>query len=375
MRQARTSNTGPIEALDTLNREAEKLKPLPARVIQAEDELEYFFALSPDLLCIAGLDGYFERLNPAWASCLGWSMGELMTRPMLDFVHPNDRKATLAEIDTLGESIPAILFENRYRHQNGSYRWLRWDARIMPGRQKICATAQDVTRQRQLEREILEIADREKERLGRELHDGLCQTLAGIAALSSTLSKKLAANSDSTASAAAGEIAGLLNEAIGQARDLAYGLNPISLAEVGLDGALEVLALNVYELFNVFCTLERHRPFLRLCHDTEAHLFRIAQEAVNNAVTHGRAKQIKISLSCKGGEGVLIVRDDGVGLPEEMLNPDGMGLQSMAYRARLIGAFLKIQRHARGGTLVFCRFPLTETFAIGKVSDRVRNDI
>ena len=101
-------------------------------------------------------------------------------------MHPDDRDATLAALGTLAEGEESVFeFENRYRHRDGSYRWLRWNARPLPGRRRIYATARDVTRQKRLEREILEIVDREKERLGRELHDGLCQTLAGIAALSS----------------------------------------------------------------------------------------------------------------------------------------------------------------------------------------------
>ena len=106
-----------------------------------------------------------------------------MDRPFLDFVHPDDRTLTLAEVDRLGEGEVTVLFENRYRHRDGSYRWLQWNARGLRGNQHIYGTARDITRLKRLEREILDIADREKERLGRDLHDGLCQTLAGIAAL------------------------------------------------------------------------------------------------------------------------------------------------------------------------------------------------
>jgi signal transduction histidine kinase len=231
----------------------------------------------------------------------------------------------------------------------------------VPGWQLVYATARDVTRQKRLEREILEIADRQQERLGRELHDGLCQTLAGIAALSAALSRRLAARADSDASAAAAEITVLLNEAIGEAHDLAHGLGPMGLHAAGLAGALEGLALTVQHRFRVACTLECEAPFPRLGHEVEAHLFRIAQEAVNNAVTHARTERIEISLRGTDGEGRLRVRDNGVGLSDEALRGDGIGRHTMAYRAHLIGGSLEVRQCTPAGTAVTCVFPLPET--------------
>jgi PAS domain S-box-containing protein len=330
------------------------------RQAAAEGEFARFFAQSLDLLCIAGLDGYFQRLNPVWTACLGWSLEELLAKPFLDFVHPDDRAATRAEIDKLAAGAETIRFENRYRRRDGSYRWLEWNARSEPGGRRIYATARDVTRRKRLEKEILEIVDRERERLGQELHDGLCQTLAGIAALSSTLSRELAANSASAASARAAEITQLLNEAIGQARDLARGLGPLGLEEAGLNGALEGLALSAQRLFRVSCALECG-SFPRLRGEVEAHLFRIAQEAVSNAVAHGRAERIEISLRAKDKEGFLCVRDDGVGLPQGDHDGGGIGMHTMAYRAHLIGGTLDVRRRARKGTAVLCSFPLPES--------------
>lgn len=242
------------------------------------------------------------------------------------------------------------------------------NARSVVDLDEVYAMARDITDRKQFEREILEIVDREKERLGRELHDGLCQTLAGISALSSTLSRKLARLGDpastadgadgQTAADAAAEITRLLNEAIGEARDMARGLGAVGLSE-GLETALETLALDVRHLFRASCTFACDRPLGRLDREAELHLFRIAQEAVNNAVTHGKAKRIEIRLGAKSGEGLLTVLDNGVGMPESLRPPDGTGLHNMAYRARLIGGRIEVRRRSRGGTTVLCAFPLS----------------
>ena len=217
-----------------------------------------------------------------------------------------------------------------------------------------------VRRQITLEREILEIADYEKQRLGRELHDGLCQSLAGIAALTLTLSRNLAANAEPGAAKAADEIVCLLNEAIGEARNLAHGLSPIGSNGAGLTGGLERLARRVHQTHRVFCTLASDSRFAGLRYETEAHLMRIAQEAVRNAISHGRANRIEISLTCVDGSGLMSIRDNGAGLPNDFRNHSGLGLHTMEYRARAIGGFLTVTPHKQGGTTVACTFPLIQ---------------
>ncbi len=190
------------------------------------------------------------------------------------------------------------------------------------------------------------------------------QTLAGIAALSSTLARKLAAGSladPAAAFGAAGEITGLVNEAIAEARELARGLNPAGLEQGGLGAALEALAENVRSLFGVSCTFESGTSLPKLRPEVEAHLFRIAQEAVGNAVAHAQGQRIEIGLAREYANrleveyGLLSIRDDGVGLPEEAPDRDGLGMHTMAYRSR---ACLEVRRRARRGTAVICAFPL-----------------
>jgi len=362
-----------LEKLDALRREVETLKS-SAQTEQEKDDLQPFFAQSFSLLCIAGFDGYFKRLSQTWMNRFGWTSEELEAKPFLDFVHPDDREASRAEVDRLVKAGESVFFENRFCIQNGSYRWLRWNAWAEPENQRINAIVWDVTQQKRQEREILEIADREKERLGMELHDGLCQSLAGIAALSSTLSRRLAMDSESAKADAANVITQLLNETIQEARDLAHGLCPIGIKNTGLNVALETLALTLQHQFSVTCTFECNRSFPRLHHEIEEHLYRIVQQAAINAVVHGQAARIEISLITTGGNGILSILDDGEGMPEDARNSGGIGLHTMFYRARLIGGTFKKEQRAGHGIAVTCVFPLTDTPKTAEYLAHVRND-
>src|SRR5581483_327313 len=113
-----------------------------------------FFALSLDLLCVAGFDGFFKDINPAWEATLGYSRAELLAEPFLSFVHPDDRPATAAETAKLIEGHVTLTFENRYRAKDGRYRSLLWTAYPVPAERRIYASARDHTEQRRLERRI-----------------------------------------------------------------------------------------------------------------------------------------------------------------------------------------------------------------------------
>jgi len=115
---------------------------------QAEDERSRFFALSPDLLCIAGFDGYFKHLNSVWQHTLGYTNEELLSQPYMGFVHPDDQESTLCEARKLPNGHAVQAFENRYRCKDGSYRWLVWNAIPSIDQQLIYATARDITQQK-----------------------------------------------------------------------------------------------------------------------------------------------------------------------------------------------------------------------------------
>jgi signal transduction histidine kinase len=213
----------------------------------------------------------------------------------------------------------------------------------------------DISARKLMEKQIAEISDREQRRIGQDLHDSLCQHMVSIGFAAELLRDKLA-RQGLVEAAQAENIAEMLNEGISQARNLARGLYPVRLEVDGLASALEELAANAQARNNIACTFAcDEQVFIR---DEVAgnNLYRIAQEAVNNAIKHGRGKNISIGLGAVEDEVTLTIKDDGVGFPDALDAGSGMGLHIMNYRAKMIGAFLDIRRGAGGGTIVICSF-------------------
>ena len=212
----------------------------------------------------------------------------------------------------------------------------------------------EIAGRRRLEKQILYISEQEQQRIGQDLHDDLGQRLAGISYMAQVLSRNLekAASPDAEQ---AKRITGLLEQALTLTRLLARGLHPVALKTGGLHAALADLAERTSEMFGVNChyTGSMERPVLNEL--TATHLYRIAQEAVTNALNHGKATDVEITLCSHLDHAILSVRDNGIGLPENGQNASGMGLRIMNYRADVIGAFLKVSSSSTGsGTTLLC---------------------
>jgi two-component system, LuxR family, sensor kinase FixL len=211
----------------------------------------------------------------------------------------------------------------------------------------------DITERKRLQKEILEISGREQQRIGQDLHDDLCQQLTAISLLSEVLEKKLSDKSVSEATDVS-EIHRLIVHAIVQTRLLAKGLLPVDLEAQGLMAALEDMAATTEKLTHIPCHTEGKKPVLIRDRTVAVHLYRIAQEAVTNAVKHARAQHIAIKLIEKNKQVVLSITDDGSGIPPSAVSSGGMGLSIMNSRAETIGAALHIQQGSRCGTVVTC---------------------
>jgi len=209
-------------------------------------------------------------------------------------------------------------------------------------------------RSQRLENEIVNISEAEQRRIGQDLHDGLCQYLAALGCSATSLRDDLEKLDLQNEAGAAGELADLLQDAVVQTRDLARSLIPAHVGRMGLVSALEALTQSVTRLQGVECTFESS-GISKTYEDRPArHLYRIAQEAINNAIRHGKARRILVSLDTTDRQTVLRVQDDGVGLKEIAANDSGMGLNIMRYRASQSGGVLRIEELQEGGTLVSC---------------------
>lgn len=143
------------EALERRTDELRRLnEDLERRVAERTAELDRFFTLAPEMLCIANLDGYFVRVNPTFQRTLGYSVEELVSRPFLDFVHPDDRRATLEAMERLSQGLDVVSFENRYRRRDGSYRWILWSSTAVPQMGLIYAAARDITDRKATETDV-----------------------------------------------------------------------------------------------------------------------------------------------------------------------------------------------------------------------------
>lgn len=206
---------------------------------------------------------------------------------------------------------------------------------------------------RHLEKTILDVSDLEQARIGQDLHDGLCQHLVSAAFSANMLQQSLAKDS-APESRDAERIADMIDDSITQARNLARGLYPVRLETEGLEMALRELASTLGQRFDIPCTVECHDAFPPCGANTGIHLYRIAQEAVTNAAKHANARNILIHLSADSLHFLLKIQDDGIGIDRSNIEPRGMGLSIMEYRARMIGADLRVTRLTTGGTEVVC---------------------
>jgi signal transduction histidine kinase len=220
-------------------------------------------------------------------------------------------------------------------------------------RDVIRARIELLERSRQLEQEIINISELERQRVGRDLHDGLCQYLAAIGFTAGMLKRELENESHARAGAAR-DIADLVQDAVVRARDMARGLSPVDRDEGGLESALEDLASGAARLMNISCVFICPEPVEMEDNGSAVHLFRIAQEALNNASKHGGARSVVIALEKNRENLSLRISDDGVGFPDARRTKNGMGLNIMRYRARMLGGKLDIQANAPAGAVVIC---------------------
>jgi len=276
-------------------------------------------------------------------------------------VHPDDRRQVEEAVNrALAKPGTDYSIDHRVIHPDGSERIVHergevvFDSDGKPVR--MIGTVHDITEQKKLEREILHCSTDEQRRIGQELHDGLGQELTGLNYLAKSLHQRLQAKGLAEAGTAA-ELAEGIRQVVGQLQTIVKGLVPLEVDGGDLVPALRGLAENVEERTGVTCRF-KSRGRVRVNDDNTAiQLYRIAQEAVNNAVKHGQSRQITLALTSDHNQIRLEVCDDGIGVGPDVEKALGSGLRIMRYRAGVIGGRFDVRQRTGGGTLVACILP------------------
>jgi PAS domain S-box-containing protein len=299
-------------------------------------------------------------VSPGYQEIWGRTCDSLYASPQewSQAIHPDDRARVWDA--ALTKQIRGD-YDEEYRIQrpDGSIRWIH--DRAFPVRDatgqvyRLAGIAEDITERKQLEKQVLEISDREQGRIGQDLHDGLCQLLVSIGFKANLLKQDLEARALPEAANAV-HVARRLTDAIGMARHLARGLHPVKLPTEGLEAALQALAADTSQDFGVTCTAECADSVVVRDPDVATHLYRITQEAVHNAIKHARPTRIMVRMVANHSRVHLTISDDGCGISGAPKPGAGMGLAIMQYRAGMIGGALEIRRADTGGTIVSCTF-------------------
>ena len=319
-------------------------------------------------------ESQIQLTNETFNSMFGYRSSELLGRniePLFSIpsVQRKRFERSLRDGEAQQESLP-VEFECARRDGSRFVASCLFTPLVVSGKNHWLAVLNDVTERKRLEREIIEIANREQQRIGSDLHDGLGQDLTGVALMLRGVMNQLH-KEGSAARLDVEDVISLVNSAIESTRALARGLSPVSADRGGLSAALRALAVRAGDRYGVYVAYhEEVKEPPRLDETAATHLYRIAQEALTNVIRHSLATEVRIQLDTTKDELQLKIEDNGRGFmqyPPEGAN--GLGLKIMRYRAQMLGGDLVLEAAPHGGALVRCSCPLTQS-AFGERSTR-----
>lgn len=344
-----------INNIEKLQKTRENLKKISMQV-------KTIFEHSADAIITADSNGNILKLSRTAVDMFGYQKNEIINDnikqliPSLDF---KNGKLFLKRdgfeskhikygdhVDLHGKRKDGTFFFVNINFSNFSWN----DGQILVG------IIRDLTEKRNLEKHMVDIANEERRRIGRELHDGLGQMLSGIRMVAENLARRLSANELPGANEIQ-EISEMIGEADEYSRKLARGLVEVDHEEMGLSQALKGLAEQVSKNSSVECTFTDIGEVTFKNHKNALNIYRIAQEAVTNALRHSRARHIRIQLSADTQQIILTVDDDGVGFKKEKDDENGLGIKTMKYRADIMGGRLDVYRTCYNKTVVKCTIP------------------
>ncbi len=319
----------------------------------SEEMFSKAFRCSPSGMIIVSIhDGRLVNVNDSFLRFTEYSLLQAQEKSLLDPDFVMDPESASVLLDEVRRHSRLVGRDLKFYTSSGEARSGVISAELieLSGEECMLAALEDLTDSRRLEREILEISEREHQKIGRDLHDDLCPHLIGVEVLGTVLEQKLRNRSQAEA-ADASKIRTLIQESIRKLRRLARGLCPVDLEDTEFASSLASLGRYVEDIFGITYHMRCDIPIVVTDQTVANHLYYIAHEAVHNAVKHAGAKNILVTLTSENGMLELRIRDDGQGILKED-SSNGMGLRIMNYRAKRIGAAIGIRQDTQGGTSV-----------------------
>lgn len=372
------NSAGEVIGLMGIGRDMTERHRAEAVLRESEERFRSLFQSAPIGIALHDVDGRYLQINSAYENITGYKEKELQG-------FGSSAAITHADDVVHERQMFEALTQGHIESYRNEIRYVRKDRKVVPtmlttsllratdGKIRyVISMIENITEQKNLERQMLEIAAMERQRIGHELHDGLGQFLAGIAFKVKSLEVALESAEGVLPPDRRQEvksISALMREALSQTRRLAHGMQPIELEGRGVISALTTLAEMSENMFDVDCAFSCNQQQLPLRPEAALALYRIAQEAIHNAVNHGSAKRIRVELAVRGGEVNFSISDDGSGFrmpppaptiisdTTHVLTGGGMGLRIMEYRARAAGGQFHIRSNEPQGTNVVCTFP------------------
>jgi len=347
-------------AIQVVVRDITERKQAEEALRQRKEHLRATLNTVTDAIITIDRGGMIASVNPATERMFGYGAAEMIGQNvslLMPSPYREEHDRYLENYHRTGQArIIGIGREVQARRKDGSVFPIDLTVSEVDHLQMFVGVIRDITERKRLQAEVLGITEEERKRVAADLHDGICQELVAISFLSNALWKDLE-NTQHPRAAQARRIGKAILAAAAHTRETARGMNPVVADGSGLMHALRRLAGTTRRTHRVACTFGCPEPVSIENATAASELYHIAQEAIHNAIQHGRAKRITVRLTDAGHGVCLTVTDNGGGLPADVTHAPGMGLRVMRYRAGLIGGHFTIQGRRGGGAEVICRIP------------------